>query len=447
MSATRTVWVEVTNTLAVPYLTGFQRHTRELLARLPGEGDESPVCFIPVVWCAECDAFRRLDAGEADRLATFRAPAAPPASRLAALSDPLPDALKMALRRVIHTPRVQARRDELARRRRVRDHPASHAALRISTWPERSYLFDLEAAWHNAPTRDVLLPRLRAEGVTTTTLIADVMPEQFPQWFDAGQIKLFDRFVRAHLEYSDKFVCISRCSKRDVVEFAERVGVTRTLDTPLITMGANFTRAEEGLPRPAEAPAGRYLLSVATVEPRKNQALLIGAFERLRDSHDDLSLVLVGKTGWMTADLIERMRTHPDQGGRFRWLDKVDDRLLDALYRHAFLAVQPSFYEGFGTPVIEALGNGVPTLASTGGALPEAGGAYAEYFDPHDLDALVALVDLHMRDAAHHEARRAALVDYRPPSWEDGAAGILASFTPDDTASAGAGAQPGPRNT
>ena len=425
---TRTVWVEVTNTLAVDYVTGFQRHTRELLARLQRLDDT--LRFVPVTWCTECATFRRLTAGEAAALAEFVPRAAPTRSRLAQLTDPLPDPLKSFGRTVIRTRAAHAAREELARRRRVRNHPPEHAALRIDEWPDESWFFDLEAAWHDIPRRDVVLPWLRDRGVHTSTLVADVMPTQFPQWFDAGQIRLFSTFMEAHLRYSEKFVCISESSRRDVLALAERLGIDRELDTSVITMGANFQRADDHLPLPAEAPVGRYLLSVATVEPRKNHRLLIAAFDRLASLHPDLGLVMVGKAGWMTDDLQAMMRNHPDQGGRFRWLDKVDDRLLDALYRHAFLAVQPAFYEGFGTPVIEALGNGVPTLSSTGGALPEAGGALAEYFDPEDVDELVELIERHLTDDDYHRERRDALATYRPPTWEDGAAGIEAAFRP-----------------
>ncbi|MFN8051690.1 MAG: glycosyltransferase family 1 protein [Acidimicrobiales bacterium] len=422
----RTVWVEVSHTLAVDYVTGFQRHTRELLARLQRlDGD---VTYVPVRWCQECGTFRRLTPAEADRLATFVPPAQRTRSRLAQLTDPLPAPLKAAGRRLVRTRPAHALREELARRRRLRNHPPEHAALRIDTWPDESWFFDLEAAWHNVPHRNELLGWLAARGVHTATLVADVMPTQFPEWFDAGQIRLFSTFIEAHLRRSEKFVCISECSRRDVIDLAERLGLHRPLETSVITMGANFQPAADDLPRPVEAPPGRYLLSVATVEPRKNQGLLIAAYERLRADHDDLALVLVGKAGWMTDALQAEMRSREQVDDRFRWLDKVDDRLLDALYRHAFLAVQPAFYEGFGTPVIEALGNGVPTLSSTGGALPEAGGEWAEYFDPHDVDELVELIARHLTDADYHRERRDALASYRPPSWEDGAAGIAAAF-------------------
>jgi len=422
------VFVEVTNTLAVAYVTGFQRHTRELLARLPGPDDGGPLHFVPVVWCAECDDLRRLTAEEADRLARFRPPGTPTRSRLSVLGDRLPGPVRDTARRLVRTPAAHRLRERAAAERRRRAHPPGHAALCVGRPPADAWLFDLEAAWHNLPRRDELLPRLHARGYRTSTLVADVMPMQFPQWFDAGQQRLFGSFMEAHFRHSERFVAISRCSERDATQVAAARGFG-PLDTSVITMGADFRRAADDLPRPAEAPPGRYVISVATVEPRKNHGLLVDAFDRLADAHPDLSVCFVGKAGWMTDDLQARLRSHPLAGGRFRWLDRVDDDLLDALYRHAFVAVQPAFYEGFGTPVIEALGNGIPTLSSNGGALPEAGGEWAEYFDPTDLDALVALLERHLADPAHHEAARARLVDYRPPSWEDGARGIVDAFS------------------
>lgn len=425
----RTVFVEVTNTLAVNYITGFQRHTREMLGRLMQL--DGPVRYIPVLWCSECETFRHLTTAELDAFAHFVPRPDPPRSRLATLADPLPASLKRFGRRLIRTRAATSAREELARRRRLRNHPAAHDALRIDEWPDESWFFDLEAAWHNVPHRSELLPWLRNRGVHTAVLVADVMPFLFHDWFDAGQIRLFTSFMQAHLTYSEKFIAISECSRRDLLAVAEAEGVQRRLEVPIITMGANFKRADADLARPPEAPPGRYILSVATVEPRKNHDLLIRAYDTLRDEIDDLSVVFVGKAGWMTDELQDRMRSHPDHGGRFRWLDKVDDTLLNALFRHAYLAVQPAFYEGYGTPVIEALGNGVPTLSSSGGSLPEAGGTYAEYFDPVDLDELVALIRRAYRDHAHYEAMRAALVDYRPPTWELGAAGIAEAFALD----------------
>lgn len=425
----RTVFVEVTNTLAVNYITGYQRHTREMLGRLMRL--DGNVQYVPVLWCSECATFRRLTNRELDAFAHFVPRPAPARSRLATIADPLPSPIKTAGRALIRTRAVKAVREQLARRRRIKAHPPEHTDLRIDTWPTDSWFFDLEAAWHNIPHRSDLLPWLHRRDIRTAVLVADVMPFLFTEWFDAGQIRLFTSFMEAHLRHSDKFVAISECSLRDLLRVAEERGFDRAIETSIITMGANFKKVDDDLARPSEAPSGRYILSVATVEPRKNHDLLIRAFDQLRDEIDDLSLVFVGKAGWMTDELQARMRSHPDHGGRFLWLDNVDDPLLNALYRHAYLAVQPAFYEGYGTPVIEALGNGVPTLSSNGGSLPEAGGDFADYFDPNDVDQLVELIRRAYVDAEYTEAKRSALADYRPPTWELGASGIAAAFALD----------------
>ena len=199
------------------------------------------------------------------------------------------------------------------------------------------------------------------------------------------------------------------------------VGVDRPLDCRVVTMGADFRTFAEPADPPAELAGLRYLLCVSTLEPRKNQALLLDAMDALWDRYPDLALVLVGRIGWKTEGLVERITTHPQLGRRLFWYDRVDDALLDTLYRGAFLSVTPSFSEGFGVPVVEALAHGVPTLSSNGGALPEAGGERAEYFAPDDLDALVSAAERHLSDPGYHAGRRAALADYRPPTWADSA--------------------------
>jgi len=426
------VFVEVSDTLSATFITGFQRHTRELLRRLPADPEGgSAIVMVPVRWCIGCRSFRRLDPAEQELLRTPPPPSVASPRRLSRLGDRLPGPLPRLLRRVVHVPVVTRWRNEVTRWRGRRTHPAHHAALRIDTWPPGAWFFDLEAVWHNPATRDRLLPELKAHGVQTIPLIADVMPELFPQWFSQVTVDVFGRFIRAHLTHSDHLIAISECTLRDTEALAVRLGRTRPLDAVVIPLGADFPRAPD-VALPPELADRPYLLSVGTLEPRKNQALVIDALESL-DDHPELAVVLVGRAGWEVDDLIERVTTHPLLGSRLMWYDRADDALLQTLYRGAFLAITPSRYEGYGMPVIEALAHGTPTISSSGGALPEAGGGLVEIVDPDDTAGLVSLVRRHLDDPAHHAARRDALIGYRAPTWDDAAtaleAGLVAFIT------------------
>ncbi|MFZ4517115.1 MAG: glycosyltransferase family 4 protein [Microthrixaceae bacterium] len=407
------VIVEVTNTLALPYTTGYQRVVRSLVGGLQGPaGDGLEV--VPVVWPTELGGYRRLLPDEARRLATH-----PPGGRAVRRADSF-GPLSPIVRGVADLPVARRARAGVDLRRRRRALTPEVRALAMDIPPLGSVFMDLEPGWHDPEPRDVLLPRLRASGVHTAVLVADVMPELFPDWFDPTQRRLFGRWLRAHLATTDLFVCISECTERDLQRVARESGVTRGLRTAVIPLGADFPVVE---PAPVALPPslGRFLLVVGTIEPRKNQRLAVEAFDRLARRHPDLGLVLVGKEGWLVDDLVADLRSHPEWGRRLLWLEGVDDAGLAWLYQHAFLTLAPSRYEGLGVPVMEALHHGCPTIASTGGALVEAGDGRVETLDPDDPDGLEVLVERHLLDPAFHEAAAARTAGYRAPSWDDAA--------------------------
>jgi glycosyltransferase involved in cell wall biosynthesis len=266
--------------------------------------------------------------------------------------------------------------------------------------------------------------------VVPVVLVADVLPETNPEWFETAPASLFRAFLHAHLRQSARFLCISAATERGLREVARSIGETRELDCVVTPLGADFARTDDPLPLPTDLFGLRYLIDVSTFEPRKNHALLLDAFDSVQGRYPDLALVLVGKVGWRTQDLVDRVLHHPLLNTRLFWFDRADDELLATLYRHAFLAVTPSLSEGFGAPVIEALAHGVPTLSSNGGALPEAGGDLAEYFDPTDVDALIRLIERHLFDERWNQKQRKRLAGYEAPTWDASAAAVVAALEP-----------------
>lgn len=151
---------------------------------------------------------------------------------------------------------------------------------------------------------------------------------------------------------------------------------------------------------------GRYVLSVGTLEPRKNLISLIHAFQRLPlDLCRQYPLVIAGMAGWrheQTDREIALLENH----GLLRFLGPVDEAVLPSLYAAARLFVYPSIYEGFGLPPLEAMASGTPVIASDRASLPEVVGEAGLLVDPYDIDALAEAIRSVLEDA-HRQTRMA----------------------------------------
>lgn len=128
-----------------------------------------------------------------------------------------------------------------------------------------------------------------------------------------------------------------------------------------------------------------YVLSVGTLQPRKNYVRLMEGFVRLRGGADTRAqLVIAGGRGWLYDEIVAEASRHDS----VRLLGFVEDEDLPALYRGASVFAFPSLYEGFGLPVLEAMACGTPVMCSNASSLPEVAGESALLVDPLNADAL-----------------------------------------------------------
>ncbi|PJF31542.1 MAG: glycosyltransferase family 1 protein [Candidatus Thermofonsia Clade 1 bacterium] len=156
-------------------------------------------------------------------------------------------------------------------------------------------------------------------------------------------------------------------------------------------------RAKYGI---GESP---YVLSVGTVQPRKNYERLMQAFAALPTRWADLKLVIVGGRGWLDSPIYAQARA---LGERVLLTGFAEESDLPALYSGALCLAFPSLYEGFGLPVLEGMACGVPVLTSNVSSLPEVAGDAALMIDPHSVEAIRAgLIELLEEDSAAHAAR------------------------------------------
>ncbi len=295
--------------------------------------------------------------------------------------------------------------------------------------------FEPDATWSEPVNRGALFRRLKANGVIVVVLNHDVIPFLLPQLFPANTLIAFAETIADHIQYADYALATSPGVDRDLRALAERY-LGRSIATRVIKLGADLSEAgpadaDEAFAATFPALAGlRFLLTVGTVEPRKNHALLLQAFDRLEAK--DAGLVVVGRKGWMADDVIAALTGHAEFDKRLFWYETLDDAALAALYRHAYASVLPSRYEGYGLPVVEALSEGCATVVSNAGSMPHVAAGAAEIFPRDDGEALFAILDRLYRDPRYHAELRKRAAAFRPTSWRE--AGISVALALEDIA-------------
>jgi glycosyltransferase involved in cell wall biosynthesis len=142
-----------------------------------------------------------------------------------------------------------------------------------------------------------------------------------------------------------------------------------------------------------------YFIIVGTVEPRKNHLALLHAFAQLYEKRKDVSLAIVGSPGWLSEPIIAEIEKSA-MSMPVRYLRFVDDTWIPALYAGSVALVSPSWYEGFGLPVLEAMACGAAVITSDRGSLPEVAGDNAILVPPGDIEELAASMERLLYDSA-----------------------------------------------
>ena len=413
------VYVDVTPTLQSGWRAGIQRVVTTLVRELPAA--ESDLQLVPVRWAAHHARFRRITNDEYESLLAPTAGHQPVAH---GVGSPLRIKVGDIGRGLGLAPlanRARAVRARVRRLQALRAETPEQRDLLVDRFEPGAVFFDCDAGWNDGtPERRELLGRLAADGVRVVSFVYDVFPITHPEWFDSGTTRVATAFLQAHLATDDAIICSAASVVDELAGWAKDIGVN---PPDMVVTPLGFETPTRERVAPGEAPATPYVLMVGTVEPRKNHAAALSAMEQLWAGGVDVDLVVVGRAGWRNEALIERLRA-AEASGRVRWFDSAGDDELEALYASAHLVVVASFSEGYGLPVVEALSRGVPVVSSTGGALPEAGGASVEYFEPTDVDRLAELIGRHVTDTAHHRVQRRLAASHVGTTWREAASMI-----------------------
>ena len=248
------------------------------------------------------------------------------------------------------------------------------------------------------------MPRFVSRPVVVT--IYDLSFIENPEAFPAAQRRYLAHETAYSCGHAARLVAISESGRRDIHRLygvpLERIDVvTPGVDDayrPLPAAQVAAFRREKGLPE-------TFILHVGTLQPRKNIPTLLDALVRL--DRPGVELVLVGGRGWIYEEIFARVAAL-GLTSRVRFAGYVDDEELPLWYNAAAVLAFPSFYEGFGMPVADALACGTPVVAAATSSIPEAGGDVALYFEPRNADELAERLRQALDDPEVRRNTRAA---------------------------------------
>ncbi len=247
---------------------------------------------------------------------------------------------------------------------------------------------------------------------------------KYPQYANAT-VKAYAHRVKQCLKWTDLVLTISEHSKQDICRYL-RVDPSRVWVTPLASRYQTDNSITESETMHSDQP---YILFVSTIEPRKNITTLIDAFDDLKQKYQlDHQLVLIGQKGWLYQPIFERIARSPFHRS-IHHLSYLSDQLVAQYYANADVFVYPSYYEGFGMPVLEAMTLGAPVITSNVSSLPEVAGDAAILVDPSDRSALAESIlnvisDRELRNQLIQKGHDRALLY----SWENTAKETLKAY-------------------
>jgi len=252
--------------------------------------------------------------------------------------------------------------------------------------------------------------------------IMDISYLKYPELFRAKDLYQLRNWTAYAVSRAAKIITISQSSKNDIIK-AYRVPESRVVVTY-----PGFSMKNESI---SKTPSN-YILSVGTIQPRKNYARLIEAFalflKENKQKFSDLKLVIIGKKGWMYESILAAPAKF-DVSDRVQFLDFVADSELASYYKNALCFALPSLYEGFGLPVLEAMAYKCPVVVSNVSSLPEIAGKAGIYVNPEDASDIARglLTAVRQRNLIQGKSRvSAGMEQMKKFTWEKAARETLA---------------------
>lgn len=258
-------------------------------------------------------------------------------------------------------------------------------------WRSFSILKDLQKAgihiYHGLSNE--LPHNINHSGIKSVVTIHDLIFKVYPETYSVSERIIYDRKFLYACERADKIVAISESTKQDIIKLyqieADKIEVVYQSCNPIFyNLRSNIANSEV---KQAYQLPNQFFLYVGSIESRKNLKLIIEAYQ-LEHNKIKIPLVVIGKGGQYKNDCKKLIALYGLEH-YFIWLENLSDNLhLQSIYQLASALIYPSFYEGFGLPIAEALLSKTPVIAANTSSLREAGGEHSLYIHPKKAQEL-----------------------------------------------------------
>lgn len=257
---------------------------------------------------------------------------------------------------------------------------------------------------------------LARQGWKAVYLVHDLIPISHPEFCRPGESRRHRQRMRTVLDSAAGVIANSAATRDALADFAARE------HRPVPRCQVAWLASPEQTPPAELAPPNRpTFVMVGTIEGRKNHLLLLHLWEKLAKELGPATpkLVLIGQRGWEADEVFALLDRSPRLKGYVRELGRCDDATMFGWLDHARALLMPSFIEGFGIPVIEALQRGVPVIASDLPVFREIAGDIPLYLDPLDGQGWEAAIRAYCSDTPDRVRQLAAMPSFHAPSWDD----------------------------
>lgn len=370
------VYIDVTNMVSVNFLTGIQRVVREVAVRMLIK-DELEVVLL--AYAEEKKCFEILDNEEFLKVYLYDT------------GD------KNSLR--------------------------THKRCTVEEIESGSVFFDIDSVWNSRLRRSDICPIMKANGVKLAVFVHDIIPVTHPQFAHSNTMYFFMNYIGAYLQYADIIITSTQSTLDEINKLSDELQLERKPGV-VTSLGADFkvekkqTQSEVSSEVREIVKNRKYILIVGTIEPRKNHKVVLDAFEK-RLFKKGLSLVFAGRIGWNIQEFEARIKKHPMKGKQFFHVFNASDEDINYLYQNAYMMAFPTYTEGFGLPLIEALERKTPVIACNCPVLKEIGKDFCDYFNPDDSHAFARRVEKYLDDADAYKKLTKRIEKFKPDTWDE----------------------------